>query len=107
MPERITLRQFEESDGVGDWKAVGDIASACFRTGAFTTGVDLVVEIGRLAEEMNHHPDIDLRYSTLTVRLSTHDVMGLSELDVELARKISAAARARDIDADVSTPPNA
>jgi len=102
MPERITQRQFEESDGVGDWRAVGDIASACFRTDAFTTGVDLVVEIGRLAEAMQHHPDIDLRYSTVVARLSTHDVGGLSELDVELARKISAAARERGISADTS-----
>jgi 4a-hydroxytetrahydrobiopterin dehydratase len=49
MPERITSRQFRESDGVDDWRGVGIGACACFRTGSFAKGVALVDEIGRLA----------------------------------------------------------
>jgi 4a-hydroxytetrahydrobiopterin dehydratase len=100
MPERMSPRQFQESDGVGDWRDVGMGACACFRTGSFVRGLMLVDEIGRLAEAMNHHPDIDLQYATVTVRLLTHDIMGLSNLDAELASQISAAARAAGIDAD-------
>ena len=100
MPERITQRQFQESDGVGDWREVGIGACACFRTGSFATGVVLVDEIGRLADAANHHPDIDLRYRTVTVLLVTHDVGGLSDLDVQMARAISAAARAIGAEAD-------
>lgn len=100
MPERITPRQFQESDGVGDWREVGVGACACFRTGSFATGVMLVGEIGRLAEAANHHPDVDLRYRTVTVLLVTHDLGGLGDLDVQMARAISAAARAIGAEAD-------
>jgi 4a-hydroxytetrahydrobiopterin dehydratase len=100
MPERITPRQFQESDGVDDWRDVGMGACACFRTGSFAKGVALVEEIGRLADALNHHPDIDLRYATVTVRLITHDIFGLSDLDAQLARQISAAARTLEVEAD-------
>jgi 4a-hydroxytetrahydrobiopterin dehydratase len=100
VPERLTARQFQESDGVEDWRDVGTGACACFRTKSFAKGVALVDEIGKLADAMNHHPDVDLQYGTVTVRLITHDIMGLSELDVQLAGQISAAARALDAAAD-------
>ncbi|MGZ4761890.1 MAG: 4a-hydroxytetrahydrobiopterin dehydratase, partial [Ilumatobacteraceae bacterium] len=103
MPEPITPRQFQDADGVGDWRDVGTGGCACFRTGSFDKGVEFVDEIARLADAMNHHPDVDLQYSTVTVRLITHDVMGLSDLDAELARQISAAARALGIEADPAT----
>ena len=95
MTEPITGRQFQESDGVEDWREVGGGAGAgaCFKTGSFGKGVAFVDEIGRVADELDHHPDVDLRYATVTVRLTTHEVGGLSERDVQLARRISAIAR--------------
>ena len=63
-----------------------------FRTGSFNKGVDLVVRIGALADAANHHPDVDLSYPAVKVRVSTHEIGGLSERDVALAREISAAA---------------
>jgi 4a-hydroxytetrahydrobiopterin dehydratase len=93
MTERITARQFTESGGVEDWRVLFSGACAQFRTGSFATGVALVGAIGRLADAADHHPDVDLRYAGVTVRLMTHDVQGLSERDVELARQISGAAR--------------
>ncbi len=102
MTERITGRQFQESDGVEDWREVGGGAGAgaCFKTGSFGKGVAFVDEIGRVADELDHHPDVDLRYATVTVRLTTHEVGGLSERDVQLARRISAIARGLGIVAD-------
>src|SRR5215208_4239043 len=93
----ITPRQFHDAAGVEDWRVVGDGAYAHFRTGSFAAGVALVDAIGRLADAANHHPDVDLRYRGVTVRLVSHDVEGLSERDVELARQISAAARELDV----------
>ena len=58
-------------------------------SGDFATGLALANAIGRAAEEMNHHPDLDLRYAHLDVRLSSHDVNGVTERDVRLARTIS------------------
>jgi len=100
MTEEITPLQFHESDGVEDWRVVFEGACAYFRTGSFAVGVALVDAIGRLADAANHHPDVDLRYDGVNVRLSTRDVGGLSELDVRLARQISAAARDLDAPAD-------
>lgn len=100
MVERITPRQFHDAVGVDDWRVLFAGACAYFRTGSFATGVALVDAIGALADERNHHPDVDLRYSGLTVRLMTHEVGGLSERDVELAQRISAAAREMNVPAD-------
>jgi 4a-hydroxytetrahydrobiopterin dehydratase len=100
MATRVSAQDFQRSPGVADWRAANDSAAATFKTGSFARGVALVDEIGRLADGMNHHPDVDLRYPTVTVRLTTHDVEGLSDLDVDLARQISAAAEKLEIDAD-------
>lgn len=100
MTERITPQQFHQSDGIDDWRVLFGGACAYFRTGSFATGVALVDAIGTLADAANHHPDIDLRYAGVTVRLITHDVDGLSERDVSLARQISEAARKLNVPAD-------
>jgi 4a-hydroxytetrahydrobiopterin dehydratase len=44
------------------------------------------------AEEMDHHPDIDIRWRTVTFVVSTHSEGGVTQLDVELAHRISQAA---------------
>jgi 4a-hydroxytetrahydrobiopterin dehydratase len=100
MTDQITPRQFDEAHGVGDWRALGRGAYAQFRTGSFARGVALVTAIGRLADLADHHPDVDLRYSRVTVRLVSHDVGGLSDRDVALARQISAAARELEVEAE-------
>ncbi len=96
----ITAAQFHESEGVEDWRVLFSGACAHFRTGSFDTGVRLVIAIGEVADAANHHPDVDLRYSGVTVRLISHDVDGLSERDVALARQISAVARGLGVPAD-------
>ncbi len=102
VPERLSARRFHESGGVEDWRDLGMGVCACFRTGSFDKGVALVDEIGRLADAMNHHPDVDLQYTTVTVRLFTHDIMAVSDLDAQLARQISEAARVLGIEANVA-----
>ncbi|MEM1453418.1 MAG: 4a-hydroxytetrahydrobiopterin dehydratase [Planctomycetota bacterium] len=57
----------------------------------FQAGLDLVVAIGAVAEEENHHPDLTLSdYRNVTIAMSTHDVDGLSGNDFSLARRIDA-----------------
>jgi 4a-hydroxytetrahydrobiopterin dehydratase len=100
MGDRITPEQFHAVPGTADWRATATGASARFRTGSFTAGVELVDAIGELAGTADHHPDVDLRYAEVTVRLTSHDVGGLSERDAALARSISAAARELDVPAE-------
>jgi 4a-hydroxytetrahydrobiopterin dehydratase len=102
MTERITPGQFHEAAGVEDWRVLGEGVCAYFRTASFAGGAQLVHAISQLAGLQDHHPDVDLRYGGVTVRLITitHDYYGLSERDAELARQISAAARELDMPAD-------
>ncbi|WP_183100701.1 4a-hydroxytetrahydrobiopterin dehydratase [Nocardioides pelophilus] len=101
MVEAITGEEFAAADGVADWRVLetGQVGTV-FRTGSFAKGVELVTRIGALADAANHHPDVDLRYPSVTVRVSTHEIDGLSQRDVELARAISAAAQELGIEAD-------
>jgi 4a-hydroxytetrahydrobiopterin dehydratase len=102
MVEPITPRQFHEAVGIDDWRVLANSAAAYFRTGTFESGVAFVNEIATLADAANHHPDVDLRYSSVTVRLSTHEVNALSERDIALAQEISSAATALALVADPS-----
>lgn len=60
-----------------------------FRRQSFPDAVNFVSRVAELAEEAQHHPDIDIRYRNVILFLTTHDVGGITELDIELARKIS------------------
>jgi 4a-hydroxytetrahydrobiopterin dehydratase len=100
MTEKISPATFRAAEGVDDWLVLFEGVCARFRTGTFVAGLALVDEIGRLAEAAQHHPDIDLRYDAVTVRLSTHEVSGLSQRDVSLAQQISAAANDLGVTAD-------
>lgn len=59
---------------------------------SFAGAVALITEVADLAERMNHHPDVDLRWRTVTFTFSTHSVGGVTELDLELAREVLDAA---------------
>ncbi|MFF2051243.1 VOC family protein [Leifsonia sp. NPDC058194] len=96
--DRISPRRFHDADGVEDWSVLYDGAVVRFATGTFERGAALVAEIARLAEEAGHHPDLDLRYGTLVVRLVSHDVGDISLRDQALAARISEAARALGVE---------
>jgi 4a-hydroxytetrahydrobiopterin dehydratase len=92
-----------EAAGLTDWRHLFEALRTRFLTGDFATGLELVVAIGRLAEDANHHPDVDLRYPHVHVTLFSHDVFGVTSRDIELARAISAAAAELGVGADPST----
>lgn len=98
MANILTNEQFLASDGVGDWQVEDGHAVARFDTGSFAAGVEFVRVIGEIADEANHHPDVELTYPQVTVRLITHDAGGvLTDKDVAVAREISVAARGRGL----------
>lgn len=86
---RVLTGQDLESEQLDDWRILFAELHARFRTGSFVKGLALVNQIGEHAELMNHHPDVDLSYPSVTVRLSSHDVGGVTQRDVRLARAIS------------------
>jgi 4a-hydroxytetrahydrobiopterin dehydratase len=56
----------------------------------FPAAIAVVDRVAEVAESMDHHPDIDIRWATLTFRCATHTVGGVTDLDVTLAAKINA-----------------
>ena len=78
--------------GLERWERRGDAIVREVDCGDFMGSVDLVNRIAPVAEEMNHHPDLDISWSKVTVSLSTHSQGGLTDSDFELARRIDTLA---------------
>ena len=91
--EKLTGQQISDA-GLTGWAYLLGGLQTRIRTKDFATGLQVVNAIGAAAEEMNHHPDLDLRYPRVDVRLSSHDVGGVTERDLALAREISTIAAA-------------
>jgi 4a-hydroxytetrahydrobiopterin dehydratase len=72
------------------WERAGAEIRRTYRFGDFREALAFVNRVGELAERAGHHPDIDIRYNTVTLALTTHDAGGLSAKDFELARAIDA-----------------
>ncbi len=70
------------------WEARDNALQRSVQAPTFLDGVNLVVQVARAAEERDHHPDIDIRWTTVTFRLSTHSAGGITSADVELAGAI-------------------
>jgi 4a-hydroxytetrahydrobiopterin dehydratase len=104
MTDGISPSQFQESEGVEDWRVVGDGACAYFPSASFAASARLVQAISEVPGVEDHRPDVDVRPDGVTVRLVTYtdDYYGMSLRDVDLARRISAAARRLGLSADPS-----
>lgn len=92
MATVLTAAEVEGREGLGDWRVVAGRLHATFRTGTLARGIELVQRIGAIADELDHHPDLDVRYFRVHIRSTTHDAGGLTERDVRLARRVSAVA---------------
>ena len=73
------------------WRVEEGQVVRVFETGNWRVGTLLTGMIAFLAEAANHHPDLLLTYDRVTVRLSSHDVGGITARDLELARRIESA----------------
>lgn len=88
MSEQLSINDLIAA-GLPDWRMIQQKLYAGFRTGTFVAGLEFTQRIAEAAEAANHHPDITLTYPTVEITLSSHDVGGVTERDVELARVIS------------------
>ena len=70
------------------WSRKGDVLTRTYSFRNFLQSIEFVNRVATLAESANHHPDIDIRYSKVTLTLSTHDAGGITSNDVNLARAI-------------------
>jgi 4a-hydroxytetrahydrobiopterin dehydratase len=74
------------------WTREGEVIHRSFTFPAFAEGIRFVDRVAVLADAADHHPDIDIRWTTVTMALSTHSAGGLTAKDFELAARIDAAA---------------
>ena len=72
------------------WERRGDAIAKAFDRGDFVGSVRFVDSLVAPAEEMGHHPDLEISWATVTVTISTHSEGGLTAADFELATKIDA-----------------
>ena len=75
-----------------DWKKTGDVIARTFQFKDFPAAMDFTNAVAALAEQAQHHPNIDVRWNKVTLALSTHDAGGLTEKDFALARQCDALA---------------
>jgi 4a-hydroxytetrahydrobiopterin dehydratase len=71
-----------------EWELEKKHIERTFEFDDFSQAVEFVNGVAEIAEEEDHHPDIDLRYNKVRIALSTHSEGGLTEVDFEVAEKI-------------------
>jgi len=72
------------------WERHGDEIVKTFELPTFPDAITFVTRLAERAEAANHHPDIDIRWRSVRIALTTHDAGGLSDLDFDLASEIEA-----------------
>lgn len=73
-----------------NWTADVEL-NAIYEFDDFAGALAFVNKVGEAAEDMNHHPDIDIRWNKVILSVSTHSEDGITQLDIELAHRIAAA----------------
>ena len=81
--------------GLAGWSRRGDSITKTFAFERFLDGIAFVARVAAAAEELDHHPDIDIRYTKVTMTLSTHDAGGITQNDLDLAAQIDEAVSKR------------
>ena len=79
--------------GLAGWTRRGDTLTKTFSFERFPDGIAFVDRVAKIAEDMNHHPDIDIRYTKVAMTLSTHDAGGITQSDLDLAGRIESVLR--------------
>jgi pterin-4a-carbinolamine dehydratase len=100
--KRTTAKAFHDARGVEDWRILFSGAHAYYRIGSFGEAARFVAAIADAAEAVGHFPDVDVRPEGVTVRTASGEYGAMSQRDVDLARRISAAAAEMGLEADPS-----
>jgi 4a-hydroxytetrahydrobiopterin dehydratase len=74
------------------WGRKGTALSKTYKFATFRAGIDFVNRAAAVADRMDHHPDIDIRYTKIICTLSTHDAGGITQKDLNLATELDQLA---------------
>ncbi|HVV19529.1 MAG TPA: 4a-hydroxytetrahydrobiopterin dehydratase [Pseudonocardiaceae bacterium] len=75
--------------GLSGWQRDGQALVRTVELASFPKAIEVVDRVAEVAEQADHHPDIDIRWRTLTFRCSTHSAGGITTADLTLASKIN------------------
>lgn len=87
-PEQINTKL----QAMQGWKLDGGRIVKTYRFLDFATALRLVNAVAVIAEHYNHHPDVVLKYGEITFSLATHDLGGVTQLDVDMDKEIEKTA---------------
>jgi 4a-hydroxytetrahydrobiopterin dehydratase len=94
MPRRLDDQEIEQARATLDgWFGGPYSMSRLVQTGSFATVIEIVNQVAAAAVELDHHPDIDIRWRTVRFAVTTHSAGGLTDLDIDLAHRIDAIVR--------------
>ena len=97
MPELLSDDAVRTAlDELPGWERDGDAIVRTAQLPSFLEAITVVDRVAATAEQRNHHPDIDIRWRTLTFRCSTHSEGGITQRDVDLAAAISEQVEAKE-----------
>jgi len=92
FPEMSTLSDEELAAALAElpgWQQEGDAIRRVYEFESSRDAMQFVYRVADLAEARNHHPDIDVRYRQVVLRLRSHDVGGVTSRDIGLARTLA------------------
>ncbi|MFG0326814.1 MAG: 4a-hydroxytetrahydrobiopterin dehydratase [Phycisphaerales bacterium JB037] len=93
MATKMTEAEVENAlTELAEWSEVGGEIQRTYGFNDFVASIAFVNKIAEVAESMQHHPDILIRYNRVTLTLSTHDAGGITEKDFQLAARADALA---------------
>ena len=88
--ETYNKKQIEEKlKSLKGWSFKNKAIEREFKFKTFNQALGFIVRIGLFAEQANHHPEIFNIYNEVKIRLNTHDAKGITDLDFDLAKKIT------------------
>ncbi|MDP9885784.1 4a-hydroxytetrahydrobiopterin dehydratase [Sinomonas atrocyanea] len=96
--EPLTEEQIKDELGrLADWRHVGGSLATVYKLPTAAAALALIAAVGEVAEELNHHPDLDWRYNRVILRFSSHDAgSAVTARDVEAAHRCTLRAAALD-----------
>ena len=77
------------------WKRAEKVLTKNFDFQSFRDAIVFVNRVASLADDLDHHPDIDIRYTRVGLSLTTHSAGGITEKDLKLAERVDFATSAR------------
>jgi 4a-hydroxytetrahydrobiopterin dehydratase len=87
--EKMTDQQITKAlSKLPEWEVVNNKLNRTFQSKDFVTAFAFMTKVAIIAEKMDHHPELFNVYNSVMINLATHDVGGISNLDIELAEKI-------------------